>query len=59
MTDDRPPHVATLEDYAMTEDQKLFCDDLAYKLKNRVGQKYQPSNGSEGEHFVLDGAIAV
>ena len=30
---------------------KLFDDNLANKLKKRVGQKYRPSNGTEGDIF--------
>jgi len=33
---------------------KLFTDDLADRLKARVGEPYQPSNGSEGEMFMRD-----
>jgi hypothetical protein len=30
----------------------MFTDDLAEKLKERAGEKYRPSNGTEGEMFM-------
>lgn len=29
----------------------MYADDLAEKLKERAGQKYQPANGTEGLVF--------
>jgi len=30
----------------------MYTDDLAEKLKKRAGQKWRPSNGTEGEMFM-------
>tara|TARA_Y100000310_G_scaffold250368_1_gene256569 strand:+ start:1538 stop:1840 length:303 start_codon:yes stop_codon:yes gene_type:complete len=32
----------------------MFTDDLAERLKARAGEKYQPSNGTEG-HIFMEG----
>jgi hypothetical protein len=31
---------------------KLYPDDLAERFKARAGEKYRPSNGTEGEIFI-------
>lgn len=30
----------------------IYPDDLASRLKDRVGKKYRPSNGTEGDIFM-------
>lgn len=34
------------------QDKRLFSSDLAQSLKSRKGQKYRPSNGTEGCMFM-------
>jgi hypothetical protein len=38
----------------MNRSVKLYTDDLAERLKTRVSQPYQPSNGFEGDLFMRD-----
>lgn len=35
-------------------DRGIYPDDLADRLKARAGEKYRPSNGSEGEIFMMN-----
>jgi hypothetical protein len=36
----------------MSDERRLYTPDMADRLKNRIGQKWRPSNGAEGGIFM-------